>query len=230
VLTVYSKKKTLEDVSEVFLKLVYDDQDLMKFEVPEFESSAALIGVFGRSGAWWSFKGLAEQAKGRTVKEVVYNKPFSQIIADAPVSVRFMCVSVGNVEAHDLAAVDPILPGNATSNCFVEIKFNQHRWVSKLAEKGSGVKWEMPKFEFGTTNETDDSIIQFNVWDHDVVRSDIVLGCALVTLGYVCQRGPGRHSVRIDLGPYYDPEDKLERSTTVSGYINVEFEVAAADG
>lgn len=59
---------------------------------------------------------------------------------------------------------------------------------------------------------------------------DCVVGCALVAIGGVCQRGAGKHTVAFDLGPSSDPENKPKKGVTISGYIVVDFENVEIEG
>ena len=181
VTTVYSKGKTLSDVTDMMMKLSWDDEDkkshdLLSFKARSFDTSAAILGVFTRVGSWWKFTAIGETASGRTVKEVVYTMSLDQVILEPAVLAKRYRIYTWAVEGTNLAASDRPYFGPKTSDCFVEIKYKGRRCVSEVIMKSLEPKWNMSKYELGESNESSNDVIEFNVWDHDTNSPDDFLG------------------------------------------------------
>lgn len=54
----------------------------------------------------------------------------------------------------------------------------------------------------------------------------IFLGCALVVIGGVCQKGEGVHTLTLELGPSPKEDIKPGNGVEISGSIVVSFEVS----
>jgi len=175
-LLVYTKGKSLADVSDICLKLSHENKEIVKFKTPNFDTASAALGILSRSGPWWTFKALGSTAVGRTVKEIVYNMTLDQIVKEPVAAVQDMKVMAWAVEGSNLAASDRPVSGPLSSDCFVEILFRDSRAVSEVIEKSLEPKWNMPKVELGTANEADYTAVEFNVWDHDTNSPDDFLG------------------------------------------------------
>ena len=190
VVNVYSKGKTLKDVSDIRMKFTHTDdslkdQDLFKFSTGSFDTAAAVVGKFSRTGPWWNFTAIGEESVGRTVKEVVYNMTLDKIVNAKSEPVKDMKVYAWVTEGKNLAASDYSPCGPRTSDCFVEIKFREKRSVSEVIMKNLNPKWNMQKIELATTNEADYEIVEFDVWDHDTNSPDDFLGDSLLFLSSI---------------------------------------------
>eukprot|EP00210_Caulerpa_lentillifera_P000044 g43.t1 len=231
ILTVYSKEKSFVDVSDISMKLSHvkcdgKSSDLFTYKTKEeFDTSAVIMGIFIRSGSWWEFSPIGKPSIGRTVKEVVLAIYLGEVTVKEAAAGKSYKIHTWVTEGRDLAASDRPVCGQATSDCYVEIKYNGNRWVSEVIMKDLNPKWNMKKAEIGPSNESMCDVIEYNVWDHDTTSEDDFLGCVRVATGGLCQKGPGDHELVLDLDSSIDSELRTKSGVKIQGQIVIKFTV-----
>lgn len=125
VLTVYSKGKSLRDVTDIAMRLSHghSDKELFAFKTGDFETAAVVMGMFSRRESWWEFTPIGKPFIGRTVKQVIFNLHLGNVAQKTATVGKSYKIFTWVKEGHDLAASDRPVYGKSTSDCFVEIKY-----------------------------------------------------------------------------------------------------------
>eukprot|EP00210_Caulerpa_lentillifera_P003843 g3671.t1 len=183
VLTVYSKGKSLRDVSDISMKLSHNqegtEKDLFVFKTGEFQTAAVIMGMFVRRECWWEFNPIGKASIGRTVKEVIFTVLLGDVSEKKAVIGKSYKIYAWVSEGRDMPASDRPICGKANSDCYVEIKSNCERFESQVA---------MKRAEIGPTNELIAKQLSSTSGIMIPTSNDDFLECVCMQLGGICQK------------------------------------------
>lgn len=241
VVTVYSKGKYLKDVQNLkmtILDTVHDGGKVFDVEIASFtpplnkalaDASAVVMGIFTRRGAWWNFAAVGKSGRGRTVKEIVATTPLDTVVRPVSFHAEPKRVYLWATEAKEVAASDFPMFGPQTSDCFVEIIYKNRRSLSEVVEKDLSPKWDMAKVYLGESTDSDHSLVEINLWDHDTHSDDDFLGSVALTLGGLIQQGVGVHEIALPLGASMHNDIKPRAGVQIKGEIVLKCEIVEPD-
>lgn len=234
--SVYSKGKFLSNVQNIGMKIL-DTQgsgkDEKEVEIASFvpdlstgtdDSAAAIMGIMTRKGAWWNFRAIGKSGRGRTVKEIVSYTPLETLTEINSVAAKSNGVYLWAAEATDVAASDFPMFGPKSSDCFVEILCRGSRAVSEVVEKSLNPKWNMEKVFLGEASDSDFTVVEVNVWDHDTHTDDDFLGSVILTMGGLVQKGAGVHDISLPLGASRHNDIEPRQGVSIKGAITLKCE------